>query len=178
MTSSTALDTLNGQHQQEIQKLNEDHEQKLEAMRKEQRTKLTQAYQQFSGILDGDKKTIDYINLIEQKVKSGQDVSKAEADKLAVIVTGLSYLQKQYQKPFEDFREPESYPRKRASAQSGSVAHANFWQRLFSKEAREKDKESEHEFYRTEGEQRAFREAKSKASSPAPTPALRRKCPP
>jgi hypothetical protein len=158
-----ALATLNEQHQKEIQKLNEEGDQKLEALRKEQRTKLTQAYQQFSGILDGDKKTLDYINLIEQKVKSGQEVSKAEADKLAVIATGISYLQKQYQKPFEDFRELESYLEKRASTQNGvSIEHANFWQRLFSKEAREKEKQTEREYYRTEGELRAFRNAQSK----------------
>jgi hypothetical protein len=157
-----AIATLNQQHQQEIQKLDQDNEQKLEALRKEQRTKLTQAYQQFSGILDGDKKTLDYINLIEQKVKAGEAISKTEADKLAVIATGLSYLTKQYQKPFEDFRELESFLEKRGSVQAGSVAHANFWQRLFSKEAREKEKESEHEYYRTEGEQRAFHSAKEK----------------
>jgi len=161
-----AFATLNEQHQKEIQRLNDEGEQKLEALRKEQRTKLTQAYQQFSGILDGDRKTLDYINLIEQKVKSGQEVSKAEADKLAVIASGLTYLQKQYQKPFEDFRELESFLEKRASTQNGvSIEHANFWQRLFSKEAREKEKQSEREYYRTEGELGAFRAAKSKFAS-------------
>ena len=60
-------------HQQDLQKLNADYEAKLDDLRKKERLKLAQAYEQFSDILDGDKKTLDYINLIEQKVKSGKD---------------------------------------------------------------------------------------------------------
>jgi hypothetical protein len=155
--------TLRDQHQKEIAALNADFEKKMDALRKEERSKLTQAYQQFSGILDGDRKTLDYINLIEQKVKAGEAISKGEADKLATIVTGLSYLQKQYQKPFQEFHELEGYLEKRAAAAPATQsAKSGFWQRLFSKEAREKDKENERQYYRTEGERQAFVEAQSK----------------
>src|SRR5262249_32793714 len=110
-----SLAHLNEQHQKEVQALNTDFEKKIDDLRKEERTKLSQAYEQFSHILDGDKKTLDYINLIEKKIKGGDTISKAEAEKLAVIATGLTYLQKQYRKPFEDFGELETYLAKRAS---------------------------------------------------------------
>lgn len=148
-------------HQQDIQKLSADYEAKIDEIRKRERVKFAQAYEQFSDILDGDKKTLDYINLIEQKVKSGQSLSKAEAEKLAVIATGLTYLQKQYTKPFEDFGELEGYLQKRASAQIETPNMRNaFWKRMFSREFREK----ERELYRSEGERRGFQDAQARFS--------------
>lgn len=148
-------------HRQDLQRLNADHEAKIEEIRRRERVKFAQAYEQFSNILDGDKKTLDYINLIEQKVKSGQMISKAEAEQLAVIATGLTYLQKQYTKPFEDFGELEAYLQKRASTQIETPNMRNaFWKRMFSREFREK----ERELYRSEGERRGFQEAKGRFS--------------
>lgn len=151
----------NARHQQDLQKLNADHEVKIEEIRSRERVKFAQVYEQFSNILDGDRKTLDYINLIEEKVKSGQMVSKAEAEQLALIATGLTYLQKQYTKPFEDFGELEAYLQKRASVQIETPNMRNaFWKRMFSREFREK----ERELYRSEGERRGFQEARSRFS--------------
>lgn len=148
-------------HRQDIQKLSADYEAKIEEIRKLERVKFARAYEQFSDILDGDKKTLEYINLIEQKVKSGQMLSKAEAERLAVIATGLTYLQKQYTKPFEDFGELEAYLQKRASAQIETPNMRNaFWKRMFSREFREK----ERELYRSEGERRGFQDAQARFS--------------
>ncbi|MCE9520545.1 MAG: hypothetical protein K8R87_13450 [Verrucomicrobia bacterium] len=148
-------------HQEDLRKLNTEFESKLEDFRKKERVKLAQAYEQFSGILDGDKKTLEYLNLIEQKVKSGAALSGAEAEKLAVIATGLTYLQKQYTKPFEEFSELEAYLQKRASTQIDTPNMRNsFWKRMFSREFREQ----EREFYRTEGERRGFQDAQGKFS--------------
>lgn len=151
----------NLRHQQDLQRLNADYEAKIEEIRKRERVKFAQAYEQFSNILDGDKKTLEYINLIEQKVKSGQMMSKSEAEQLAVIATGLTYLQKQYTKPFEDFGELEAYLQKRASTQIETPNMRNaFWKRMFSREFREK----ERELYRSEGERRGFQEAQARFS--------------
>jgi hypothetical protein len=148
-------------HRDDLQKLNADYETKLDELRRQERVKLAQAYEQFSGILDGDKKTLDYLNLIEAKVKSGDALSKAEAEKLAVIATGLAYLQKQYTKPFEDFGELEAYLQKRASIPLETPNMRNsFWKRMFSREFREK----EREFYRGEGERRGFQDAQGRFS--------------
>ncbi len=148
-------------HQEDLQKLNAEYEVKIDELRKKERVKLAQAYEQFSGILDGDKKALEYINLIEQKIKGGADISKTEAEKLAVIATGLTYLQRQYAKPFEEFGELEAYLQKRASTHVETPNMRNsFWKRMFSHDFREK----EREFYRTEGERRGFQDAQSRFS--------------
>jgi hypothetical protein len=158
-----AVAALNAQHQKDLESLKEQHEKDLNDERNRAKQRATEAYKQIAGIMEGDQKTLNYINLIEEKVRSGAAVSKAEADKVAAIANGLSYLTKQYQKPFEDFRELQKYLEKKAGSQAnGSVERSGFWQRLFSKEVRERDKENEREYYRTEGQRQAFREAKAK----------------
>jgi hypothetical protein len=147
------------QHQRAIQQLSVDHEAKLDELRAAQREKMAEAYTEFENIFEGNKKTIDYINALEGKVKSGQDLSKMEIEKLAVITTGLSYLQKQYQKPLQEFGELESYFATQASRQPEKPSSRfRFFKRMFSKNFRE----SEKEFYREQGAQAAMEEAQTK----------------
>lgn len=148
-------------HDKEFAALNEKHEKDLDALRQSERQRMAQAFTQFGDILDGNKKTLEYINLLEDKVKSGQNVSINEAQKLATIATALGYLQKQYQKPFREFAELEAYLSKRSNA---SIDTPNmrfaFFKRIFSGEFREQ----EREFYRTEGERRGFQDASDRFS--------------
>ena len=156
-----ALQDQQAKHDKDVAALNEKHEQDLDALRKAERQRMAQAFNQFSDILDGNKKTLDYINLLEEKVKSGQNVSTNEAQKLAIIATALGYLQKQYQKPFREFVELEAYLSKRAGANVDTPnMRFAFFKRIFNSEFREQ----EREFYRTEGERRGFQEASEKFS--------------
>lgn len=151
-----AITSLQDQHQKDIASLMEKQQRDLDALRDGERKRMAESFKQFSDILDGNKQTLEYINVLEQKVKSGQTISVNEAEKLATIATGLSYLQKQYQKPFQEFSELETYFAKRAgeNVESPNMRNA-FWKRLFSRNFREQ----EREFYRTEGERRGFQEA-------------------
>ena len=149
----------NDQHQQAIQALNEEFEQKLDAFREQQREKMADAYTEFENIFEGNKKTIDYINLLEGKVKAGQALSKAEVEKMAVITTGLGYLQKQYPKPLQEFKELETYFATQASRlPEKPSSRFGFFKRTFSKKYRE----AEREFYREQGAQEAMEEAQGK----------------
>jgi hypothetical protein len=154
-----ALAAQNEENQKVVQTLKDDFDRKLDALRADERKRVSTAFSQFSDILDGNKKTLEYINALESKVKAGQGIDKNEAEKLAVFATGLSYLHKQYQKPFREFRELESYLNRQANAnvESPNMNYA-FWKRLFNSEFREK----EREFYRTEGERRGFQDASAK----------------
>lgn len=157
----SALQAQQERHDKDLAAINEKHEKDLDALSKSERQRMAQAFTQFSDILDGNKKTLDYINLLEDKVKSGQNVSANEAQKLATIATALGYLQKQYQKPFREFAELEAYLSKRAGTNIDTPnMRFAFWKRLFSSEFREQ----EREFYRTEGERRGFQEASDKFS--------------
>ena len=150
---------LEKQHQQDVTSIMDKHQQELDKLRDGERKRLTESFKQFGDILDGNKQTMDYIDTVEQKVKSGQAVSSNEAEKLATIATGLSYLQKQYQKPFQEFGELEAYFSKRAGENIETPNMRNaFWKRMFSRNFREQ----EREFYRTEGERRGFQEASTR----------------
>jgi predicted nucleic acid-binding Zn-ribbon protein len=151
-----ALQNQQARHDKDLATLNEKHEQDIDDLRKSERQRMAQAFTQFSDILDGNKKTLDYINLLEEKVKSGQNISVNEAQKLATIATALGYLQKQYQKPFREFDELEAYLSKRAGANVDTPnMRFAFFKRMFSGEFRDQ----EREFYRTEGERRGFQDA-------------------
>ena len=144
------------QHQKDVSGLLEKHESALDTLRTGERKRMADAFQEFNEILDGNKKTLEYIDLLEKKVKSGQNISGNEAQRLATIATGLSYLQEQYRKPFQEFSELEAYLTKRAkeNVESPNMNNA-FWKRMFSRNFREQ----EREFYRSEGERRGFQEA-------------------
>ena len=154
-----AVVALQDKHLKETLALNEDFEKKLDVLRKDQRQKMASAFNEFQSIFDGNKKTIDYINALEGKVKAGQAVSKGEVEKLAVIATGLGYLQKQYQKPFEEFKELETFLSKRATSnQEKPTSSFGFFKRMFNKDFRD----AEQNYYRSEGARQAFVDAQSK----------------
>lgn len=148
------------QQQKDIQTLNAEFDKKLADLQQSQRNQLASAYKEFENIFDGNKKTIDYINLLEDKVKAGQTISKAEVERLAIITTGIGYLQKQYQKPLEQFSELASFFEKQSALQP-EKPQGNFFRRVFSKEY----KEAERQFNREEGMKQAYEQAQSKFTS-------------
>lgn len=152
-------------HEQRIQAMREDFEAKIDSLRADQRKQIADAYREFESIFEGNRETIEYINLLEGKVRKGQQLSQNEVEKLTIIATGLGYLQKQYQKPLQEFAELEAYFERQASRPAGSGAEPprknfGFFRRAFSKSYRENEKQ----FYREEGERQAFEKAQQEFS--------------
>lgn len=149
-----SLENQAAKHQLALDALNAEHAQTVAAMRQDERKRLTAAAREFSSIFEGNQATLGYINALEDKVKSGQQLSKAEVERLTVITTGLGYLKKQYQKPMEEFKELQDY----FEAQAAKVVEkpkGSFFKRLFSKSYREAEKEYE----RNQGAKQAFEQA-------------------
>jgi hypothetical protein len=134
------LDTQAAQHQKMITALNDEHEKKIDELRQGERKRLATAAKEFENIFEGNKTTLQYIDLLEDKVKAGQALSKAEVEKLTIITTGLGYLKKQYQKPMQEFQELAAYFEAQASKQIAKPK-GGFFKRLFSKDFREPEKE-------------------------------------
>lgn len=158
-----ALAEQTDRHEQRVQALNQDFETKLDALRSDQRKQIASAYKEFENIFEGNRQTIEYINVLEGKVRAGQQLSKNEVEKLAVITTGLGYLQKQYQKPLQEFSELEAYFERQAARPATATAPKKafgFFRRTFSKSFRENEKQ----FYREEGERQAFEKAQQEFS--------------
>ncbi len=150
------------QNEKSIADLKEAHDKELDDLRKDERRRVTEAFAQFSALVEGSKDTLAILDALEQKVKAGRQVTQEEAEKLAAIATGLSHLQQQYKKPFREFGELESYLSRRASATlTAPDGRFSFWKRVFSRNYREQM----DEFHRSEGEKRAFQEASEKFSS-------------
>lgn len=154
------LDAQAAQHQKTITALNDEHEKRIDELRKGERQRLATAAKEFENIFEGNKMTIQYINLLEDKVKAGQTLSKAEVEKLTIITTGLGYLKKQYQKPMQEFQELANYFEAQASKQI-EKPKGGFFKRIFSKEFREQEKE----YARQEGAKEAFEQAQGKFTS-------------
>lgn len=148
------------QHQKMITALNDENEKKIDALRKGERQRLATAAKEFENIFEGNKTTIQYINLLEDKVKAGQTLSKAEVEKLAIITTGLGYLKKQYQKPMMEFQELANYFEAQATKHI-EKPKGGFFSRLFSKDFREAEKQ----YQRQEGAKEAFEQAQGKFTS-------------
>ena len=155
-----ALSAQADQHQKLITALNEEQEKKIDALRQGERQRLATAAKEFENIFEGNKMTLQYINLLEDKVKAGQTLSKAEVEKLTIITTGLGYLKKQYQKPMQEFQELAAYFEAQAAKQI-EKPKGGFFKRLFSKDFREAEKE----FNRQEGAKEAFEQAQGKFAS-------------
>ncbi len=153
----SALDAQAAQHQKMITAINDEHEKKIDELRKGERKRLATAAKEFENIFEGNKTTLQYIDLLEDKVKAGQTLSKAEVEKLTVITTGLGYLKKQYQKPMQEFQELANYFEAQAGKQL-EKPKGGFFKRLFSKEFREQEKE----YLRQEGAKDAFEKAQGK----------------
>jgi hypothetical protein len=119
-----------------------------------ERQRLAAAAKEFDNIFEGNKATLGYLNSLEDKVKAGQTLAKAEVERLTLITTGLGYLKKQYQKPMQEFKELQDYFEAQA-AKVTAKPKGNFFKRLFSKEFREAEKEYE----RSEGARQAFEQA-------------------
>lgn len=154
------LDTQAAQHQKMITALNDEHEKKIDELRSGERKRLAIAAKEFENIFEGNKTTMQYIDLLEDKVKAGQTLSKAEVEKLSIITTGLGYLKKQYQKPMQEFQELASYFDAQASRQI-EKPKGGFFKRIFSSNFREAEKQ----YARQEGAKEAFEQAQSKFSS-------------
>jgi len=149
----------NAQHQQTLQTLNDEMDKKLSELRQSQRRQMADAYKEFENIFAGNRQTIEYLNLLEGKVKSGQQLSKIEVEKLTLITSGIGFLQKQYQKPLQEFTALQDYFESAASrASEKPKSNFGFFKRMFNKDFREAEKE----FYREEGARRAFTEAQGK----------------
>ena len=152
-------------HEQRVQAMTQDFESKLDALRVDQRKQMADAYKEFESIFEGNRQTIEYINLLEGKVREGQQLGKNEVEKLTIIATALGFLQKQYQKPLQEFSELEAYFERQANRPAAQTTAAPkksfaFFRRTFSKTYRENEKQ----FYREEGERQAFEKAQQEFS--------------
>lgn len=152
----TALD----EQRNEIDRIKKEWLQQVAKLKKEHQSRMERTYAKMSGIVYDSRKTLEYIALLEDKLKTGESLNEKEAKNLDAIISGLVVLHQQYKKPIHEFRELEAFLSEQLQLQ-GIVPpnrKMSFFKRIFSKDYRK----AEESFIRDQGRREAFESARSK----------------
>lgn len=153
--------TLEKNFQEEVQQINEEWNRQLEEERRKQQDKLARIYEEVNKIVYSSGEALDYIDEIEAKLKKGQELTKQDIDQLEMLGAGLTYVQKQYAKPIEEFKELETFLANQLGAELiPPKERYNFFQRMFGREYRQ----AVRDFHKDEGRREAFSVAREKVS--------------
>lgn len=103
------LSSLLADKQAETDRMREEWAAQVENLKERQKDQLERTYAQMNEIVYDSKATLSYIGDIERRLRDGQELDQAEADRLTNVVNGLVFLHEQYKKPLNEFRELNRY---------------------------------------------------------------------
>lgn len=103
------LSSLLADKQAETDRMREEWAAQIENLKERQKDQLERTYAQMNEIVYDSKSTLSYIADIETRLRDGQEIDQAEADRLTNVVNGLVFLHEQYKKPLNEFRELNRY---------------------------------------------------------------------
>ena len=146
----------------ENERIRSDWDKQVAQMKQEHREQMQKTYAQMDNIIHDSRKTLEYIDRVERKLKSGQQLSKEESQQLMAIGNGLTFLHKQYEKPIEEFRELEKFLTEQLNVASvvPPTQRGAFFKRMLSKGYRE----HEQEYFRDQGKRDAFERSRDKVT--------------
>lgn len=148
--------------QAESVRLKREWDTQVAQLKSDHQDQMQRTYAQMDNIVHDSRKTLEYINRIERKLREGQELSREEAQELAAIGNGLTFLHRQYEKPIEEFRELEKFLTKQLNVASvvPPTQRGAFFKRMFSKDYRE----HEQEYFRDQGKRAAFERSRAKVT--------------
>lgn len=152
----TALD----EQRNEIDRIKKEWSNQVVKLKKEHQTRMERTYAKMNGIVYDSRKTLEYIAVLEDKLKAGESLNEKEAKDLDAIISGLVVLHEQYKKPIHEFSELEAFLSEQLQLQ-GAVPPSgklSFFKRIFSKDYRK----AEESFIRDQGRREAFESARVK----------------
>ncbi|MEM0897413.1 MAG: hypothetical protein AAGJ79_11070 [Verrucomicrobiota bacterium] len=125
-------------------------------LRTEYTERMTSAYNEFANVVENGQQALRYIDTLEGKIQSGQQLSQNEINRLTSMASGLDLLRQKYEAPMQDFQELGNYFEKQASVQV-QQPHQRFkrMRRLFNRDYRDQ----EVAYQQAVGQQSAFTEA-------------------
>jgi hypothetical protein len=155
-------------HAAEIQRLNADWQSQVNAVQEATDQRLNQGMAAVAKVVDdvvnNSEATVGYLQQLEAKVRSGQQLQRAEIDKLRAVAGGLAYLNKQYEKPIEEFKELDAYVSKQLQLPptTSPEEKGKLLRRLFNPAYREQQKAQLAEFYEDQGRREALTSMQTK----------------
>lgn len=144
----------------ELERERADRLKEREQLMAEKREELQRAYAQFNEIVYDSRKTLEYIGIVEDKLKAGKALSEKEAGDLRAVVNGLEFLKQQYSKPIQEFRELERFLAEQLAAPTMVPPRERYGllKRIFSEDYK-RDREA---FFKEQGQREAFDRARGK----------------
>ncbi|MBL9152191.1 MAG: hypothetical protein JNK37_06895 [Verrucomicrobiales bacterium] len=145
----------------ELNRERADRLKEREQLLAEKRDELQRAYAQFNEIVYDSRKTLEYIGTVEDKLKTGKALSEKDAADLRSVVTGMEFLQRQYSKPIQEFRELERFlaDQLAAPAMVAPGERYGLLKRIFNNDDYKRDREA---FFKDQGQREAFDRARVK----------------
>ncbi|MCF6311036.1 MAG: hypothetical protein L3J39_01155 [Verrucomicrobiales bacterium] len=152
----TALD----EQRNEIDRIKKEWSDQVAKLKKEQQKRMERTYAKMNGIVYDSRKTLEYISVLEDKLKAGESLDEKEAKDLDAIISGLVVLHEQYKKPIHEFSELEAFLSEQLQLQGAVPPNRklSFFKRIFSKDYRK----AEESFIRDQGRREAFETARNK----------------
>lgn len=152
----TALD----EQRNEIDRIKKEWSDQVAKLKQEQQKRMERTYAKMNGIVYDSRKTLAYINTLEDKLKAGESLNEKEAKDLDAIISGLVVLHEQYKKPIHEFSELEAFLSEQLQLQGAVPPNRklSFFKRIFSKDYRK----AEESFIRDQGRREAFESARAK----------------
>jgi len=149
-------------HEAEVKRIKADRDAEVKAVQEAGEQRLNQGMAEVAKIVDevvsNSGATVGYLQQLEAKVRGGQQLQRAEIDKLRAVASGLTYLNQQYEKPLEEFKELDSYvstqlqlPPSTSPEEKGKLLR-----RLFKPGYREQEKTQLAEFHEDQGRRDAL----------------------
>jgi hypothetical protein len=149
-------------HAAELQRLNADWQAQVSAVQQATEQRLNQGMASVAKVVDdvvnNSEATVGYLQQLESKVRGGQQLQRAEIDKLRALAGGLAYLNKQYEKPIDEFKELDAYVTRQLQLPptTSPEEKGKLLKRLFNPAYREQQKAQLAEFHADQGRREAL----------------------
>ncbi|MEM9280344.1 MAG: hypothetical protein AAGA96_00825, partial [Verrucomicrobiota bacterium] len=135
------IDQLESNFAAELREIDQEWNQRLADAETAHQRRLAGIADQVNKIMFESDETLEYIESLEGKLRSGQTLANEEIETLQMIGSGLGYLQDQYEKPIGEFRELERFLAAKLDVPPlPPKEKGKFLARIFSKKFREEEK--------------------------------------
>ncbi len=162
-TAKSDLSSQLADKQTELDRVKDEWKTQVASLELEHREHIQRTYAQMDEIVYDSRKTLEYIGSVEDKLKTGKALDAKEAQQLQSVVTGLTFLHQQYEKPIHEFRELERFLADQLAVPASVPPKERYglMKRMFKNKEFKAEQAS---FYREEGQREAFARARNKVS--------------
>jgi len=169
-------------HQEEVDRLNAEMtnlneewrekqkqwEQRMVAREPAYRDRIQRSFDTLASVVNDTGSTLDYLQEMETKIQNGKKLQQEETEQLKVIARGLGYLQAQYEKPLEEFKEMEASIQSELAESPQTTPpteERKFLRAMFDWNYRERQKAKEEAYLKEQGRREALKDTQQELAT-------------